>query len=134
MMFEYVKTMIAGTPFESVGRMVLMTTTQPGVATPSPLTAVEAERLAAVMQGLASPTRLRILSVLRTGPATVTELCAHLDAGQASVSNHLRLMRHLELVTGSRSGRHIHYSLFDKHVTAVYDEAVRHLGHASRTH
>ncbi|MGY4720970.1 ArsR/SmtB family transcription factor [Naumannella cuiyingiana] len=94
-----------------------------------PLGVAEADRLAEVMQGLASPVRLRLLGVLRSGPATVTELCVAIDAGQASVSNHLRLMRHLGLVVGEREGRRVRYRLFDDHVSAVYDEAVRHLGH-----
>lgn len=116
----------------AVGTMVPMSITQPADATPGVLTPDEAERLATVMQGLASPLRLQILSVLRTGPASVSELCTRLGAAQALVSNHLRLMRHLELVTGNRDGRHIYYTLFDEHVSAVYDEAVRHLGHTER--
>lgn len=109
-----------------------MSVAEPTDVTPRVLTSDEAERLATVMHGLASPMRLQILSVLREGPASVSELCARLGVAQALVSNHLRLMRHLELVTGNRAGRNIFYTLFDEHVSAVYDEAVRHLGHAER--
>ncbi|MGX5769798.1 ArsR/SmtB family transcription factor [Microbacterium trichothecenolyticum] len=94
-----------------------------------PLSAAEAERLAEIMQGLASPVRLRILSVLRLRPSTVTELADLLAVGQTTVSNHLRLLRHLDLVSGTRDGRHIHYALFDDHVTELLDEAVGHLDH-----
>ncbi|GAB3196988.1 metalloregulator ArsR/SmtB family transcription factor [Nocardioides hungaricus] len=93
------------------------------------LTSANAERLAEVMQGLASPLRLRILEMLRAGPATVTEICDEFDVSQASVSNHLRLMRHLGLVTGHRDGRHVHYSLFDEHVAELLDEAIGHIEH-----
>jgi DNA-binding transcriptional ArsR family regulator len=89
----------------------------------------EAERLTGIMQGLASPVRLRILSAVRLEPSTVTELCQELDAGQATVSNHLRLLRHLSLVKGRRRGRHVYYSLFDDHVSDLLEEAIRHLGH-----
>lgn len=92
----------------------------------------DADRLAAVMQGMASPLRLRILAILRHGPETVTALGERLGASQTSVSNNLRLLRHLELVTGQRDGRNIRYDLFDGHVAALFDEAVRHLGHSER--
>lgn len=95
------------------------------------LTITDAEQLAEIMQGLASPVRLRILSVLRERPSTVTELSAELALGQTTISNHLRLLRHLDLVTGDRAGRHVHYALFDDHVTELLDAAVGHLGHAS---
>lgn len=84
------------------------------------------------MQALASPLRLRILSALRGQPRTVTELGELLDAGQTTVSNHLRLLRHLSLVTGRRDGRHVHYALFDDHVSELLDEAIGHLGHLPR--
>lgn len=94
-----------------------------------PLSATDAERLAEIMQALASPVRLRILSVLRSRPSTVTELSEQLEFGQTTVSNHLRLLRHLSLVTGRRDGRHIHYALFDDHVSELLDEAIGHLEH-----
>ena len=96
---------------------------------PGPLTATDAERLAETMRALASPVRLRILSVLRARPSTVTQLGEQLEVGQTTVSNHLRLLRHLNLVVGSRDGRRIHYSLFDDHVAELLDEAVGHLHH-----
>lgn len=98
----------------------------------SPLLASDAERLAAIMQALASPVRLRILSVLRSGPSTVTDLSECLELGQTTVSNHLRLLRHLGLVTGSRSGRHIHYVLSDDHVIDLLDGAFDHVKHIAR--
>lgn len=98
----------------------------------SPMSAADAERLADIMRALASPVRLRILSVLRARPSTVTELGEQLQVGQTTVSNHLRLLRHLSLVAGSREGRHIHYALFDGHVVDLLDGAIRHLEHLPR--
>lgn len=98
----------------------------------SALTASDAERLSEIMQALASPLRLRILSVLRASPSTVTELSAQLAAGQTTISNHLRLLRHLGLVEGNRDGRHVHYELFDEHIADLLDEAIGHLRHLPR--
>ncbi|MFV0433463.1 MAG: ArsR/SmtB family transcription factor [Leucobacter sp.] len=98
-----------------------------------PLSVSGAERLAEIMQALASPVRLRILSVLRARPSTVTELAEQLEVGQTTVSNHLRLLRHLDLVAGDRDGRRIHYALFDDHIAELLDEAIGHLGHLPRS-
>jgi len=97
-----------------------------------PLAAADAKRLAEIMQALASPVRLRILSVLRSQPSTVTELSERLELGQTTVSNHLRLLRHLSLVTRSPEGRHVRYDLFDDHVTDLLEGALDHLEHTSR--
>lgn len=94
------------------------------------LTPEDAERLAEVMQALASPTRLRVLSMLRAGPLTVTDLCRDLSVSQATISNHLRLMRHLDLVAGNREGRNVHYRLYDDHVADLLDQAIGHIAHA----
>ena len=80
------------------------------------LSVTEAERLAEIMQALASPVRLRILSVLRARPSTVTELSEELGSGQTTVSNHLRLLRHPSLVVGSRDGRHVFCTKIDLRV------------------
>ncbi|WRS30298.1 metalloregulator ArsR/SmtB family transcription factor [Actinomycetaceae bacterium MB13-C1-2] len=89
----------------------------------------DAIRLSEIMRALASPLRLRILNALQNGPATVTSLCERLDAGQAAVSNHLRLLRHLNLVVGTREGRNVYYQLFDDHVHDLLTQAVSHASH-----
>ena len=91
----------------------------------------DAEYLAEVMRALAAPLRLRILSALREGPLTVSTICEQLGAAQAAVSNHLRLLRHLNLVTGNRQGRNIYYQLFDEHVSDLLDQAIDHVSHLS---
>ena len=62
----------------------------------------EAERVAEVMGGLATPARVLILARLLQSPATVGELTAELGLSQTAVSNHLRILRHLNLATGDR--------------------------------
>ncbi|WP_256922024.1 helix-turn-helix transcriptional regulator [Leifsonia sp. NCR5] len=92
--------------------------------------AQSAVELAEVFQGLASPNRLRVLMRLRQAPSTVTALAEELEIGQASLSNHLRILRHAKLVTGDRDGRSVTYRLFDDHVIEFFDQALLHLGHA----
>lgn len=107
-----------------------MVSDRPGAGAEA-LSAADAERLAEIMQALASPVRLRILSALRVRPSTVTELGEQLGMVQPAVSNHLRLLRHLSLVAARRDGRYVHYALSDRHVEELLSMAVGHLAHIS---
>ncbi|MFF9565608.1 ArsR/SmtB family transcription factor [Leifsonia sp. NPDC014704] len=93
------------------------------------LDAAAAAALAEVLQGLASPTRLLIVARLRRGPIGVTALAQDLGLSQATVSNHLRVLRHAKLVDGNRDGRSVIYSLYDDHVASFIDQAISHLSH-----
>lgn len=98
----------------------------------TPTTALDAESaatVAATLQALATPSRLRMLTRLRAGPCSVGELAEAVDMEQSAVSHQLRLLRTLGLVAGSRSGRNIVYSLYDSHVAQLIDEAVYHVEH-----
>src|SRR5258708_34272496 len=85
-----------------------------------------AASVAMTMQALATPSRLRILGRLRQGPAPVGELATDVGMEQSAVSHQLRMLRHLGLVTGQRTGRTVVYALFDNHVAMLLDEAVYH--------
>jgi ArsR family transcriptional regulator, nickel/cobalt-responsive transcriptional repressor len=91
---------------------------------------VEAARsVAETMQALATPSRVRILSRLGTGPCSVGELAADVAMEQSAVSQQLRVLRHLRLVVGERDGRQVIYALHDDHVRALLAEAVSHSEH-----
>lgn len=100
-----------------------------GTATRTRLDAATAKTIATTLQALASPSRLLILSTLRDGPRTVQVLADSVEMAQSAVSHQLRLLRHLGLVEGERSGRHIVYRLFDDHVTELIDQAIYHAEH-----
>jgi ArsR family transcriptional regulator, nickel/cobalt-responsive transcriptional repressor len=88
-----------------------------------------AEKVAATLQALATPSRLLILTQLRQGPMPVSDLAEAVGMEQSAVSHQLRLLRNLGLVTGTRHGRSIVYSLYDNHVAQLLDEAVYHVEH-----
>jgi DNA-binding transcriptional ArsR family regulator len=96
---------------------------------PAVLNADTAASVAATLQALASPSRLLILSRLRQGPCPVTELAEAVGMEQSAVSHQLRVLRHLGLVVGNRSGQRIVYSLYDNHVAMLLDEAIYHSEH-----
>jgi len=98
----------------------------------APAARLDADSAAAVaetLQALVAPSRLLILSQLRQGPATVSELTASLELEQSAISHQLRLLRIMGLISSTRSGRNVTYTLFDHHVAALLDEAVYHVEH-----
>jgi DNA-binding transcriptional ArsR family regulator len=99
---------------------------------PAQLDADSAATVAATLQALATPSRLRILTRLRHGACSVTELSDAVEMEQSAVSHQLRLLRALGLVTGMRKGRTVVYSLYDNHVAMLLDEAVYHIEHLGR--
>jgi DNA-binding transcriptional ArsR family regulator len=88
-----------------------------------------ARSVAAAMQALATPSRVRILSRLGAGPCSVGELARQIGMEQPAVSQQLRVLRHLGLVVGERDGRQVIYALYDDHVRALLAEAVSHTEH-----
>jgi DNA-binding transcriptional ArsR family regulator len=71
----------------------------------------ESERLASLMQALASPVRLRILGMLAHKSLCVKVIAADLAVSQPAVSQHLRVLRQAGLVAAHRSGYYVHYRL-----------------------
>ncbi len=96
------------------------------------LAAIDAEMadtVAATMQALAAPSRVRILARLGAGDCAVTDLAADIAMSQPAVSQQLRVLRYLGVVVGHRNGRRIVYSLHDDHVRSLLTEAISHAEH-----
>jgi DNA-binding transcriptional ArsR family regulator len=100
-----------------------------GAASPAPIDAATADDVATAMGALAAPSRVLILGRLRAGPWSVGELAREVGMSQPAVSQQLRVLRHLGLVVGVRSGRRVMYELHDDHVASLVDEAVYHVEH-----
>jgi ArsR family transcriptional regulator, nickel/cobalt-responsive transcriptional repressor len=92
-----------------------------------PLSREAAERLADTMFALASPSRLLILTTLRDGPRTVSEIIATVGMEQSAVSHQLRVLRDHGVVSVERRGRERLYGLRDEDVGALLDHALRHV-------
>jgi DNA-binding transcriptional ArsR family regulator len=81
------------------------------------------------IQALSAPSRLRILSRLHAGPASVSEIAESVGMEGSAVSHQLRLLRHLGLVVGRRDGRRVVYELHDDHVAELLEQVVSHVEH-----
>jgi ArsR family transcriptional regulator, nickel/cobalt-responsive transcriptional repressor len=88
-----------------------------------------AQVVADTMQALATPSRVRILGRLHTGPCSVNELAEHVGMDPSAVSHQLRVLRHLGLVAGQRDGRRVLYALHDEHVGELLEQAISHVEH-----
>jgi ArsR family transcriptional regulator len=69
------------------------------------------EMQADVCKTLSSPKRLEILSILKEGEKSVSELVEILGVPKANVSQHLAVMRHKGILKSRRDGVNIYYSL-----------------------
>ena len=80
---------------------------------------VARDRLSVAFAALADPTRRDILTRLRNGPLTVTELAAPYPMSRPAVSQHLTVLERAGLVARGRRGQWNDCSL----ATASLDEA-----------
>ena len=74
------------------------------------------EILAEVFKGLAHPTRLQILDLLREGEMCVCHIEASLNKRQAYISQQLMALREAGLVDSRRDGLQVYYRLTDFHI------------------
>jgi ArsR family transcriptional regulator, nickel/cobalt-responsive transcriptional repressor len=72
---------------------------------------LSANNFAKLLEGMADPTRLRILTALKNGPLTVSDLGKVLEITIVNISHHLGIMRNGNILLSEKQGRCIHYRL-----------------------
>jgi DNA-binding transcriptional ArsR family regulator len=77
---------------------------------------------------IGQPVRIQILMVIARQEACVCHLETVLAMRQASISQHLMVLRKAGLVTTQRNGRNIYYKLQQPGVIGILEEAARLLG------
>lgn len=85
------------------------------------------EQVADTFKVLAHPTRVRILRALAIEELCVCDLAQVLGLSISAVSHQLRAMRQMKLVRCRMEGKLAYYSLRDRFVLALLEDAVRHL-------
>lgn len=81
------------------------------------------ELQAKLFRGFGDPSRLAILSALRSGPLTVSEIVKATGLSQSNVSNHLGCLRDCGLVVAQQNWRYVTYHLSDDRVLELLDLA-----------
>ena len=72
-----------------------------------------------LFQTLGDANRLRILRAIGEETKTVGQIAGETGISQPLVSHHLRILRERQLVTSSRKGPFIHYTLTDRRLLDV---------------
>jgi DNA-binding transcriptional ArsR family regulator len=84
------------------------------------------ERAARLFRAAGEVSRLRLLERLAGGEWCVTELAAAGKVGLSTVSQQLRVLKAEHLVRQRREGKHIYYSLADRHIADLIQSALEH--------
>jgi DNA-binding transcriptional ArsR family regulator len=99
-------------------------------ARPKPVAEDAFERAAALFRVAGDVARLKLLDRLADGEWCVTELAEAAGVGLSTVSQQLRLLRAERIVKRRRSGKHVFYSLADRHVIDLIANAIAHASEA----
>ena len=71
----------------------------------------EYAKIAERIKALAEPTRFKILELLSLEEMCVCEIIEKFNMSQPAISQHLKILRQAELISGRREGKRIFYSL-----------------------
>lgn len=78
------------------------------------------DELSKYLKVLADPTRLKILDLLNSGkPLCVNAISHRLSLTQPAISQHLKILKQMNIVTGNRMGYHIHYSVNKEEIKKI---------------
>ena len=101
----------------------------PKVMTPALL-----NELSERFKALGEPARLQLLSALRTGEQSVTELVERTGLGQANVSKHLQQLCNAGFISRRKEGTFAYYALADDEVFNICDLMCGRIEHDHREH
>ncbi len=85
------------------------------------------EKVSNLFKAISDPTRIDILTLLNEEELTVSEIVNKLKMSQSAISHQLKTLRDASLVKASRSGKFVYYSLKDKHVYEIFNQAIEHV-------
>lgn len=74
-----------------------------------------------IFQGLAHPTRIAIVEVLREGELPAGKLIERLGIEQANASQHLAVLRTKQIVVSRKVANQVYYSIRDRALIQVLD-------------
>ena len=87
------------------------------------ISGAEQDRLVAMFKALGNPTRFEILKFLVTHPGCITgEIVDYLPIAQATVSQHLKVLREVGWIEGTLEGPAVSYCLHEKNIAWFRDQ------------
>jgi ArsR family transcriptional regulator len=95
-----------------------MNTQIPAACCTLDITGEEQERLVSMFKALGNPTRFEIMRYLVTHPTCITgDIVEYLPIAQATVSQHLKVLRQAGFVSGTVEGTATSYCLDEDNIT-----------------
>lgn len=85
------------------------------------------EKLSDFYKVMGDGTRIKILWALEESEMCVCDIAALLDMTKSAVSHQLKSLKNANLVKNRREGKHIYYSLDDRHVNKVLEMGLEHV-------
>jgi DNA-binding transcriptional ArsR family regulator len=79
------------------------------------------ENASRALRVMAHPARLKILCVLRTGEHNVGELATYTGLAQATLSQHLCLLKDRGLLTSRKEGVYHYYQIKDEGIVRLFE-------------
>ena len=89
-------------------------------------TAETLEAAAELLRAAGDVARLKLLERLRLAEACVSELAQESGEGLSTVSQRLKILRQVGLVSRRRDGKHVYYALADQHVFELLQSVLDH--------
>lgn len=79
------------------------------------------DKISKYLKAIDDPTRLRIIKLLNKGnPLCVNHIAQKLNLTQSAISQHLRILKQLNLVFGNKMGNHIHYQINNAEMASLH--------------
>ncbi|WP_106225055.1 ArsR/SmtB family transcription factor [Legionella pneumophila] len=82
--------------------------------------------LSDILHLMGEANRLKLLLRCLEGPKSVSELAEQLGLSVPLASHHLSLLRSARLLIATREGKHIYYSIYDRHVRCILEDMLKH--------
>lgn len=87
----------------------------------------ELNRLCEAFGILSDSTRIKIIFALSRKELCVCDISNLLNVSISAVSHQLRVLRNSRLVKYRKQGKMVFYSLDDKHISALFNEGLKHI-------
>lgn len=85
------------------------------------------QAMAETFKALGDPTRLKIVLALAHEELCVCDLATVVDISVSAISHQLRILKGLKILAYRKSGKMVYYSLSDKCIQNLVNEAMTHI-------
>ncbi len=82
-----------------------------------------------IFDAFGDSTRIKIISALSFGKMCVCDLASILNLTHSAASHQLRILRQTGIVSATKEGKNVYYTLADDHIIEIYNMGIDHIKH-----